>query len=32
MIDGIAIYILFGLMVLYTAVMAWLNFRDPPER
>jgi hypothetical protein len=31
MLDRIALYILFALIVVYTAVMAWLNSRDPPK-
>jgi len=31
MIDRIILLILFGLVVLYTVVMAWLNGREPPE-
>jgi hypothetical protein len=31
MLDRIILFILFGLIVLYTAVLAWLNSRDPPS-
>jgi hypothetical protein len=30
MLDRIILPILFGLIVLYTAVLAWINRRDPP--
>jgi len=31
MIDRFILLILFGLIVLYTAAMAWANSRNPPE-
>lgn len=31
MIDRYILIILFVLIVLYTAAMAWVNGRDPPE-
>jgi hypothetical protein len=31
MLDRLILLILFGLIVLYTAVLAWLNWRDPPK-
>lgn len=31
MLDRIILLILFGLIVVYTTVMAWLNSRDPPN-
>jgi hypothetical protein len=31
MLDSFILLILFGLIVIYTAVMAWLNSRDPPK-
>lgn len=31
MIDRYILMILFGLIVLYTTAMAWVNGRDPPD-
>jgi hypothetical protein len=31
MFDRISLFILFALIVIYTAVIAWLNSRDPPK-
>jgi hypothetical protein len=31
MIDRFILLILFGLIVLYAAAMAWLNGRNPPD-
>jgi hypothetical protein len=31
MLDRYILLILFGLIVIYTAVMAWLNGKTPPD-
>ncbi|MDB5463257.1 MAG: hypothetical protein JWP28_279 [Phenylobacterium sp.] len=31
MLDRYILLILFGLIVLFTAVMAWANGKDPPD-
>jgi hypothetical protein len=31
MLDRFMLLILFGLVVVYTAVLAWLNWRGPPK-
>ena len=31
MLDRISLFILLALIVVYTAIMAWLNSRDPPN-
>jgi hypothetical protein len=31
MVDRFILLVLFGLIILYTAAMAWVNRRNPPE-
>jgi hypothetical protein len=31
MLDRVILLILFALIVFYTAIMAWVNRRDPPD-